>query len=128
MHKVHSGVVVYAISMRKHIGEKLMFSFTNTANMKFANLADKDIHSVIHRNKEPMDKAGSYGIQGVEGQFGESGIAVFSLLPTQNTILNFMGSGTTEGGLFHHNGAFDAQIKVWCMPMWVKMLPHITPP
>ncbi len=79
-------------------------------NVKFADLADEDIRSYI-ATKEPMDKAGSYGIQGVGGQFGESSVAFFSLLPTQYTILNFVGSGRTGGGLFHDNGAFNAQIK-----------------
>ncbi len=106
---MHTGFAVYAVGVREHNGEKLMFSFTDTANVKFANLADEDIWSYI-ATEEPMDKPGSYGIQGLGGEFGESSVAVFSLLPTQYTTLNFVGSGTIGGGLFHNNGDFDAQI------------------
>lgn len=69
-HKVHTGVAVFAVGVREHDGETLMFSFTDTANVKFADLADNDIRSYI-ATREPMDKAGSYGIQGVGGQFVE---------------------------------------------------------
>mmetsp|Transcript_26494 Transcript_26494/g.48746 ORF Transcript_26494/g.48746 Transcript_26494/m.48746 type:complete len:246 (+) Transcript_26494:181-918(+) len=69
-HQVHTGVAVYAVGVRGHGEEKLMFSFTDTANVKFASLTDEDIQSYI-ASKEPMDKAGSYGIQGIGGQLVE---------------------------------------------------------
>ena len=55
-----------------------MFSFTDTARVKFASLTDDDIVAYIATN-EPFDKAGSYGIQGVGGQFGECASAVYLL-------------------------------------------------
>ena len=62
-HQVHTGVAVYS-------GTEIMFSFTDTTSVKFANLSKKDIQSYI-ASQEPMDKAGSYGIQGVGGQLVE---------------------------------------------------------
>ena len=62
-HRVHTGVAVY-----RH--EEKLFSFTDTANVKFASLTDEDIKSYI-ASQEPMDKAGSYGIQGIGGQLVE---------------------------------------------------------
>ena len=44
-----------------------MFSFTDTARVKFGVLTDQDIQSYIAMG-EHMDKAGSYGIQGIGGQ------------------------------------------------------------
>lgn len=69
-HQVHTGVAAYAVGVEGNGGEKLMFSFTDTANVKFASLTDEDIQSYI-ATKEPMDKAGSYGIQGIGGQLVE---------------------------------------------------------
>jgi septum formation protein len=71
-HKVHTGVAIYVVGAKHVIGhdEILMESHTDTASVKFANLTDSDIHAYI-ATKEPMDKAGSYGIQGVGGQFVE---------------------------------------------------------
>jgi len=47
------------------------FSTTHAqANVKFASLTEHDIRSYI-ASKEPMDKAGSYGIQGIGGQLVE---------------------------------------------------------
>lgn len=67
-HQVHTGVAVYAVGLNGHVpGEKLMFSFTDTARVKFATLTDHDIQSYV-ASKEPMDKAGAYGIQGIGGQ------------------------------------------------------------
>ena len=108
-HKVHTGVAVYAVGLGEHDRVKLMFSFADTANVKFADLADNDILSYI-ATREPMDKAGSYGIQGVGGQFGAYNVGVFFLsqCPIQYMILNFVNSGTSGRRLFHNNGAFDA--------------------
>ena len=98
-HKVHTGVAVFAVGVREHDGEKLMFSFTDTANVKFADLADNDIRSYI-ATREPMDKAGSYGIQGLGGQFGESSVAVFILANSLHTILNYWAVERLEGDYF----------------------------
>lgn len=68
-HVVHTGVAVYGL-----VGDskemKLMFSFTDSAKVKFGKLSEDDIKSYIE-TKEPMDKAGSYGIQGIGGQLVE---------------------------------------------------------
>ena len=62
-HQVHTGVAVYR-------GSQLMFSFTDTTNVKFATLSSNDIQSYI-KTGDPLDKAGSYGIQSVGGQLVE---------------------------------------------------------
>jgi septum formation protein len=46
---------------------QLMESFTDTATVQFAPLTEADIAAYVATG-EPMDKAGSYGIQGVGGQ------------------------------------------------------------
>ncbi|KAL9185332.1 hypothetical protein ACHAXT_003109 [Thalassiosira profunda] len=69
-HQVHTGVAVFAVGVDGHDGEKLLFSYTETANVKFATLSDDDIKSYV-ATTEPMDKAGSYGIQGIGGQLVE---------------------------------------------------------
>ena len=49
----------------------IIFCFLcSQANVKFASLTDEDIQSYV-ASKEPMDKAGSYGIQGIGGQLVE---------------------------------------------------------
>jgi septum formation protein len=68
-HVVHTGVAVYGL-LDDCKEKKLMFSFTDTAKVKFASLTRDDIKSYIETN-EPMDKAGSYGIQGIGGQLVE---------------------------------------------------------
>jgi len=65
-HKVHTGVSIY------HVGGKaneatLVSSFTDTARVYFARLSPSDIDAYVATG-EPMDKAGSYGIQGIGGQ------------------------------------------------------------
>lgn len=70
-HQVHTGVAVYAVGASASSGEpQLMFSFTDTARVKFSTLTDRDIKAYID-TKEPFDKAGSYGIQGIGGQLVE---------------------------------------------------------
>jgi septum formation protein len=66
-HVVHTGVAVYGLV---DDSKKLMFSFTDTAKVKLATLTRDDIKSYIETS-EPMDKAGSYGIQGIGGQLVE---------------------------------------------------------
>ena len=77
-HQVHTGVAAYAVGSSVNDKEELVFSFTDTARVKFASLTDDDIVAYIATN-EPFDKAGSYGIQGVGGQFGECASAVYLL-------------------------------------------------
>lgn len=69
-HQVHTGVAAYAVGSDGGGDARLMFSFTDTARVKFATLSEDDIHSYV-RSREPMDKAGSYGIQGIGGQLVE---------------------------------------------------------
>ena len=69
-HVVHTGVAVYALVDNKKKMD-LLFSFTDTAKVKFAPLTQNDIKSYVSTG-EPMDKAGSYGIQGIGGQIVES--------------------------------------------------------
>jgi septum formation protein len=71
-HQVHTGVAVYAVDTMKpdSTEPKLMFSFTDTARVKFSSLTETDIKAYIE-TKEPFDKAGSYGIQGIGGQLVE---------------------------------------------------------
>lgn len=49
----------------------LSFSFTETANVTFCDLSEDDIDAYV-ASGEPMDKAGSYGIQGIGGQMVKS--------------------------------------------------------
>jgi len=73
-HRVHTGVALYKLSPGGDGNEEeevsLFASFTDTANVKFAKLSDEDIEAYVN-TKEPMDKAGSYGIQGIGGQLVE---------------------------------------------------------
>jgi len=62
-HQVHTGVAVYS-------GETKCFSYTETADVLFQQLTEEDIRAYIATG-EPMDKAGSYGIQGIGGQLVE---------------------------------------------------------
>ena len=68
-HEVHTGVAVYGVFPDEK-QMKLLFSFTDTAKVKFASLEAGDVSAYIRTN-EPMDKAGSYGIQGIGGQMVE---------------------------------------------------------
>ncbi len=67
-HKVHTGVALYQINNNGKL--HLVESLTETANVKFANLSQEDITAYV-KTGEPMDKAGSYGIQGIGGQIVE---------------------------------------------------------
>eukprot|EP00547_Thalassionema_nitzschioides_P006306 CAMPEP_0194222258 /NCGR_PEP_ID=MMETSP0156-20130528/32496_1 /TAXON_ID=33649 /ORGANISM="Thalassionema nitzschioides, Strain L26-B" /LENGTH=189 /DNA_ID=CAMNT_0038952969 /DNA_START=157 /DNA_END=726 /DNA_ORIENTATION=+ len=66
-HQVHTGVAIYLVTQD---GVKFVSSFTETANVQFAKLSDADIEAYV-KTGEPMDKAGSYGIQGIGGQLVE---------------------------------------------------------
>lgn len=65
-HRVHTGVALYRLgSSDSGDAEKpvLLDSFTDTARVTFTDLTEEDIDAYV-RSGEPMDKAGSYGIQG----------------------------------------------------------------
>ena len=64
-HKVHTGVTVYLISSPDAADQKFHKSSETTA-VTFSDLPDEVIHAYIESG-EPMDKAGSYGIQGAGG-------------------------------------------------------------
>ncbi len=63
-HKVYSGVCIYDTEKSK------IDTFTCETKVKFSKLTDRQIDKYI-KSKEPMDKAGSYGIQGLGGVFVE---------------------------------------------------------
>ena len=61
-HRVHTGVALYRLESNQE-EPALMDSFTDTACVQFTDITDDDMDAYI-RSGEPMDKAGSYGIQG----------------------------------------------------------------
>jgi len=65
-HHVHTGVALYRLDGENEIA--LVESFVDTARVTFTTLTGEDIDAYIISG-EPMDKAGSYGIQGIGGQF-----------------------------------------------------------
>jgi septum formation protein len=70
-HHVHTGVALYRLNGNANNNQNqisLIESFTDTACVTFADLTDEDIDSYI-KSGEPMDKSGSYGAQGIGGQF-----------------------------------------------------------
>jgi septum formation protein len=67
-HEVHTGVAIILVTKDSLSVEA---SFTDTAHVRFASLSLADIESYIATG-EPMDKAGSYGIQGIGGQLVSS--------------------------------------------------------
>jgi septum formation protein len=69
-HSVHTGVAIYLVLPDTEVSTSptLVDSFTDTAQVCFAELSEHDIDAYI-ATKEPMDKAGAYGIQGIGGQF-----------------------------------------------------------
>lgn len=77
-HYVHTAVVAYSNSWELSgqlqntlLEMKPMFSFVETTRVTFAELTEEDISAYIELG-EGKDKAGSYGIQGVGGQFVKS--------------------------------------------------------
>jgi septum formation protein len=71
-HLVHTGVAFACVKIgalsRDEVATR---SFVDTAAVQFAALMPEDIDSYVSTG-EPMDKAGSYGIQGMGGQMVES--------------------------------------------------------
>jgi len=64
-HRVHTGVALYKVAKSTKV--TLVTSFTDTASVEFAGISQEDIEAYVE-TKEPLDKAGSYGIQGIGGQ------------------------------------------------------------
>jgi len=60
MHTVHTGVTIY------DTGSGMNTTFTDQTDVEMYELDEKEIREYIS-TKEPMDKAGSYGIQGRGG-------------------------------------------------------------
>ena len=60
-----------------------MISFVDQATVQFTNLSDADIDAYVESG-EPMDKAGSYGIQGIGGQLVSSVQGDFFTVSTTN--------------------------------------------
>jgi septum formation protein len=99
-HVVHTGVALYVLTGDADTRDmQLMFSFTDTAKVKFASLSQDDIKCYID-TAEPMDMAGSYGIQGIGGQLVESmegdfftvmGLPMHRLSKCLNTALSDLG-------------------------------------
>ncbi|GMI59291.1 hypothetical protein ScalyP_jg6616 [Parmales sp. scaly parma] len=67
-HDVHTGV---SLRYKTSTNEEQHESFSVSTRVKFSELSQQDIDMYINTG-EPMDKAGSYGIQGIGGQFVES--------------------------------------------------------
>lgn len=74
-HHVHTGVAIYKVTPRcsevattTTTTTTLVSSFVDTAQVTFTTLSEQDIEAYV-QSGEPMDKAGSYGIQGIGGQF-----------------------------------------------------------
>eukprot|EP00559_Dactyliosolen_fragilissimus_P007287 CAMPEP_0184866766 /NCGR_PEP_ID=MMETSP0580-20130426/23608_1 /TAXON_ID=1118495 /ORGANISM="Dactyliosolen fragilissimus" /LENGTH=258 /DNA_ID=CAMNT_0027366615 /DNA_START=71 /DNA_END=845 /DNA_ORIENTATION=- len=67
-HLVHTGVALVRVSSGKC--ETISISVDST-RVKFATLTNQDVKAYVSTG-EPMDKAGSYGIQGIGGQLVET--------------------------------------------------------
>lgn len=63
-HFVYSGVVVI------NNKDNIVIQKSQATKVKFSNMSDEEIFQYIN-TKEPMDKAGAYGIQGIGGVFVE---------------------------------------------------------
>lgn len=59
-HEVYSGVVVYICKTNEII------EFSDKTSVKFCEMSDEMIEEYVN-TKEPLDKAGAYGIQGIGG-------------------------------------------------------------
>ena len=66
-HEVHTGVSITHVNNKEVIQRK---TFAETSQVKFYELSEGDISAYV-KTGEPMDKAGSYGIQGIGGQMVE---------------------------------------------------------
>jgi septum formation protein len=103
LHEVHTGVALYQVSPAQphetNPAEPILIkSYTDTARVRFTTLSKADIESYV-KTGEPMDKAGSYGIQGIGGQFVEGiegdffvvmGLPMHSLSRTMSDALTLL--------------------------------------
>lgn len=64
VHTVSTGVTIVAINEK----ERKVFNFAENTKVAMYEISDEEIKSYI-ATKEPMDKAGSYGIQGIGAKF-----------------------------------------------------------
>lgn len=71
MHLVHTGVALACVKGGWSNDALSSSSFVDTAAVQFVTLSPEDIDAYVSTG-EPMDKAGSYGIQGIGGQMVES--------------------------------------------------------
>lgn len=88
-HQVYTGV--YITSNDQEVG------FVEVANVTFKAMSDEDILAYI-ATREPMDKAGAYGIQGFGSQYVESYDGDFHTimgLPLKKVISVLKGFGVT---------------------------------
>lgn len=63
-HTVSTGVTIIAINKE----ERRVFNFAENTEVSMYTISDEEIKEYIE-TKEPMDKAGSYGIQGIGAKF-----------------------------------------------------------
>ncbi|XP_029195279.2 probable bifunctional dTTP/UTP pyrophosphatase/methyltransferase protein isoform X1 [Acropora millepora] len=70
-HQVFSGVTLVQGNLSKAIEDSNMIQFYEETLVSFGDLTDDVIHGYIETG-EPMDKAGSYGIQGIGGTLVKS--------------------------------------------------------
>jgi septum formation protein len=71
-HLVHTGVALACVTIGTVSSDEVSSrSFVDTAAVQFITLMPEDIDAYVSTG-EPMDKAGSYGIQGIGGQMVES--------------------------------------------------------
>ncbi len=63
-HQVHTGVALYKVDHRQTGSDRITLesSYTETSRVRFSTLTRRDIEAYVSSG-EPMDKAGSYGIQ-----------------------------------------------------------------
>lgn len=71
-HLVHTGVALACVTIGTATSDAVSSrSFVDTAAVQFITLTPEDIDAYVSTG-EPMDKAGSYGIQGMGGQMVKS--------------------------------------------------------
>jgi septum formation protein len=88
-HQVYTGVFI--VSNNQEVG------FVEVANVTFKSMSEEDILAYI-ATKEPMDKAGAYGIQGYGSQYVEGYDGDFHTimgLPLKKVISVLKGFGVT---------------------------------